>query len=168
MFSRFLHQSLAALLLLSVPVIAKGEMPPITGKVVSVHDGDTLTLLYGKGKKLKVRLADIDAPETNQPYGDASRQALDDMVYGHVVTVVPVTVDKYGRTVGQVWRGKVAINLEMVRQGLAWRYDHYSQDPVLGQAQQQARAQRWGLWHDAHPTPPWVWREIHPLPWSAH
>ncbi len=137
----------------------------ITGKVVSVHDGDTLTLQSGgKGsKKLKVRLEGVDAPEIGQPYGDASRQALNNMVYGRVVTIVPVTTDKYGRTVGRVLLGRFDVNGEMVRIGLAWWYDRYSQEVALGHAQQQAQYYRWGLWRDPHPTPPWVWRNIHPL-----
>lgn len=151
---------------LFLPCLALGsESFVIKGKVISVHDGDTVTVLSGKGKKTKVRLEGIDAPETNQPYGDISRQALDSLVYGRVVTIVAITTDKYGRTVGRVWRDGVDMNKEMVRVGLAWRYDAYSMDPVLGQAQQVARANHWGLWRDPHPTPPWVWRHLHPLKW---
>ncbi|MDB6117318.1 MAG: putative prophage MuMc02, nuclease [Verrucomicrobiaceae bacterium] len=136
----------------------------IAGKVVSVHDGDTLTLQSGGrgSKKLKVRLEGIDAPEIGQPYGDVSRQALNNMVYGRMVTIVPVTVDKYGRTVGRVVLGRLDVNGEMVRIGLAWWYDRYSQDAGLSQAQQQARYYHWGLWRDENPTPPWTWRNIHP------
>lgn len=157
-----LFASLVLLLLLSSGLSA-ADLRQVTGKVVGVHDGDTVTVLHGKGKKLKVRLEGIDAPETNQPFGDASRQALDTMVYGKVVTVVPTTVDKYGRTVGRVWLRQFDVNREMVRIGLAWWYDHYSQEAALAQAQQQARYYHWGLWQDSHPTPPWVWRDIHPL-----
>ena len=149
--------------LLSAWALLASEPQSFKGKVVSVHDGDTITVLHGKGKKTKVRLEGIDAPETNQPFGESSRKALDDMVYGRVVIVEVVTIDKYGRTVGRVLRNDLNANLEMVRLGLAWRYDAYSQDPALGQAQQLAQANRMGLWRDSHPTPPWVWRRIHPL-----
>jgi len=157
-----MKRSLLALLFLLVFGAAL-QAAELRGKVVSVHDGDTLTLLSGKGKKTKIRLEGIDAPEIGQPYGEESRRALDNLVYGRVVTVVVVTTDKYGRTIGQVFLDRYAMNYEMVRIGLAWRYDQYSQDPALGQAQQAARANRWGLWRDSHPTPPWVWRRIHPL-----
>ncbi len=159
--SRLFH-SFVLLLFLSARLNA-ADLRQVTGKVVGVHDGDTITLLHGKGKKLKVRLEGIDAPETNQPFGDASRQTLDTMVWGKVVTIVPTAVDKYGRTVGRVWLGQFDVNREMVRIGLAWWYDRYSQETALGQAQQQARYNRWGLWSDPNPTPPWVWRNIHPL-----
>ena len=157
-----LFASIALLLLIPLGLSA-ADLRQVTGKVVGVHDGDTVTVLHGKGKKLKVRLEGIDAPETNQPFGDGSRQALDTMVYGKVVTIVPSAVDKYGRTVGRVWLGRFDVNREMVRIGLAWWYDRYSQETALSQAQQQARYYHWGLWQDPHPTPPWVWRDIHPL-----
>jgi len=134
-----------------------------TGKVIRVHDGDTLTLLKSKRKHLQIRLEGIDAPEIGQPFGDESRVALDGMVYGRQVTIRPVTIDKYGRTIARVFLGTLDVNLEMVRLGFAWRYDHYSQEQALGLAQQQARGQKWGLWQDRNPTPPWDWRHSHPL-----
>ena len=149
-------------LFVSATSLPAAERAEITGKVVSVHDGDTLTLLQGR-KRLRIRLEGIDAPEIGQPYGDASRQALDDMVYRRVVTIVPTTVDKYGRTVGRVLLGSFDVNLELVRIGLAWRFDRYSQEVAIGEAQQRASMNRLGLWQDPHPTPPWVWRDLHPL-----
>ena len=152
-----------ALVLLCSIVASASEPEAFKGKVVSVHDGDTVTVLHGKNKKTKVRLEGIDAPEIGQPFGESARKALDDMVYGRVVTVEASTIDKYGRTIGRVVRDGSDINFEMVRIGLAWRYDQYSQDPALGRAQQNAQNNHWGLWRDTHPTPPWVWRRIHPL-----
>ncbi len=158
--SRFSKLALSALLLAWLTLLAT---PPaladdLIGKVIRVSDGDTLTLLTAAHEKLQIRLEGIDAPEMDQPYGKESRLALDGMVYRREVTVRPVTIDKYGRTVGRVFLGTLDVNLEMVRLGLAWRYDHYSQEPALGQAQEQARAKRWGLWQDRNPTPPWDWR----------
>ena len=161
MKSRSIFSSIVCCLLLVNGLVA-GDLEQFRGKVVSVHDGDTLTLLHGKGKKTKIRLEGIDAPEIGQPFGDASRQALDDLVFGRVVTIVPVTVDRYGRTIGRVLIDRFDVNFEMVRSGLAWWYEHYSDEAALGQAQRYARARHWGLWQDAHPTPPWVWRELHP------
>ena len=156
-----LLRSLVLLALLAIPltVCARYE---VTGLVVGVHDGDTITLRCADGRKLKVRLEGIDAPEIGQPYGDVSRLALDGMVYRRNVTIVPVTVDKYGRTVARVLVGGLDVNLELVRLGLAWRYDRYSLEAALGAAQLQAKAAGLGLWHDPNPTPPWVWRTLHP------
>jgi micrococcal nuclease len=136
----------------------------ITGKVVRVHDGDTLTLLKtGSHKHLQIRLEGIDAPEMDQSFGNESRLALDGMVYSRQVTIHPVTIDKYGRTIARVFLGTLDVNLEMVRLGFAWRYDHYSQEPALGFAQEHARELKWGLWQERHPVPPWDWRHAHPL-----
>ncbi len=138
------------------------EPADITGKVIRVHDGDTLTLLPTVSRKhLQIRLEGIDAPEIDQPFGEESRAALDGMVYGRLVTIRPVTIDKYGRTVARVFLGTLDVNLELVRLGLAWRYDHYSQEQALGEAQRQAREQKRGLWQDRHPIPPWDWRHSH-------
>ena len=68
-----------------------------TGKVVGVHDGDTLTLLTGRRKAIKVRLEGIDAPEIGQAFGNNSKQALSEMVFGKTVRIVISTTDDYGR-----------------------------------------------------------------------
>ena len=138
------------------------ETAEINGKVIRVHDGDTLTLLQTASRKhLQIRLEGIDAPEIGQSFGEESRAVLDGMVYGKLVTIRPVTIDKYGRTVARVFLGTLDVNLELVRLGFAWRYDHYSQEQALGEAQQHAREQKWGLWQDRHPIPPWDWRHGH-------
>lgn len=46
----------------------------ITGKVVSVYDGDTVTILDGTAQ-VKVRLEGIDTPETKQSFGTKAKQA---------------------------------------------------------------------------------------------
>ena len=73
----------------------------LTGKVVGITDGDTFTLLTADKKQVKVRLAEIDAPESGQPYGDKSKQALSGLIFGKEVRVVVQTTDRYGRTVGR-------------------------------------------------------------------
>jgi micrococcal nuclease len=52
------------------------------------------------------------------------------------------------------------VNLEMVKRGMAWRYDKYSKDAELLAAQEAAREGKWGLWKDATPLPPWEWRAM--------
>jgi endonuclease YncB( thermonuclease family) len=97
----------------------------LSGKVVGVSDGDTLTLLVADGssfKQVKVRLGEIDTPESRQPYGERAKQALSDRVFGKPARVVVETTDKYGRTVGRVYVGGVDVNAELVKQGAAWVY----------------------------------------------
>ncbi len=83
-------------------------------KVVGVHDGDTLTGITASNEQVKVRLDAIDAPEIKQPYGQAAKKALSDMVFGKEVVIYPKTKDKYGRTVGHVVVGKKDVNLAML------------------------------------------------------
>ncbi len=150
---------LAALLLLAA-VSAAAAAAEIAGRVVAVSDGDTLTVLDGARREVRVRLAEIDTPESGQPYGDRARQALSDLAFGKAVRVVVVDTDRYGRTVGRVHEGGVDVNAEMVRRGAAWVFRRYSRDPSLPRLEEEARAARRGLWAlpEAQRTPPWEWR----------
>ena len=142
------------LLLASLPAFASSAH---TGKVVGIADGDTLTLLVGT-KQLKIRLAEIDAPERCQPYGTKAKQALSDLVFGKSARVVEVDRDRYGRIVGRVYVGDLDINAELVRQGYAWVYRTYAKRQMLHEIEREAREAQRGLWADGNPVPPWEWR----------
>ena len=134
--------------------------PPATtsGKVVSVHDGDTVTVRTDDGQTLKVRLQGIDAPELKQPFGSRSRDELSALVKGKPVTLVERGRDKYGRTLGNVLVDGVDANARQVATGMAWHYARFDKSPALARAQEAARAARTGLWGDAAPVAPWEWR----------
>ena len=96
-----LPRFLVALLMLAVAQVAvAGE---ITGRVVGIADGDTLTVLDAARQQTRVRLAEIDAPESHQPYGSRAKQALSDLAFGKSVRVVVQDTDRYGRTVGRIY-----------------------------------------------------------------
>ena len=116
----------------------------LAGRVVGITDGDTLTLLYDGRQQVRIRLAEIDTPESRQPYGNRARQQLSDLVFGKDVRVTVEDIDRYGRTVGRVYAGSVDVNAEMVRQGAAWVYRQYSRDPMLLRHEQEARDARRG------------------------
>lgn len=128
------------------------------GKVVGVHDGDTVTVYRGSGPQVKVRLDGIDAPELGQPFGKVSRDALAGLVFGKEVTLHGHGQDRYGRTLAGVSVGKVNVCLSMVRSGMAWHFKRYSKDAGLAAAENAARAAKVGLWADPAPVPPWTWR----------
>lgn len=117
-------------------------------------------MLSGK-RHYKIRLAQIDAPEKAQPYGQQAKQALIEQVYRRSVRVEIEVEDKYGRMVGTVWQNGNNINQEQVRRGMAWVYTQYSHDPALIQLEHEARRARRGLWAQTNPTPPWAWRHSH-------
>jgi micrococcal nuclease len=127
-------------------------------KVVSVHDGDTITGLDDSKTQFKIRLDAIDAPELGQPFGQASKKALSEKVFGKNVVVIVKTKDKYGRTVGHVMIDGRDVNLEMLEEGMAWHYAKYDHNKRLREAEQSARATNNGLWTDGEAVPPWEWR----------
>lgn len=128
------------------------------GRVVGVSDGDTITVLVGGRTQVKVRLAEIDAPEKSQAFGQRSKQSLSDMVFGKTVRVEQQDVDRYGRVVGRIFIGATDVNAEQVRQGMAWVYRRYARDKSLFTIEQEAKEARRGLWSDPHPMPPWEYR----------
>ena len=161
----------------------------VTGKVIRVTSGDTFTLLdvrqrpyteqdvvdpWGFGEELDldpppdetptiIHLAEIDAPEKNQPYGDTSRQKLAAKLLGRVVRVTYFEKDRFNNIVGTVNLDDRWINAEVLAEGCAWHDKRYSDDDELDTAEQQARAQRLGLWAEAQPVPPWEWRQTHSI-----
>ena len=100
----------------------------LTGKVVKVADGDTVTVLIEGNKQERVRLAGIDAPERKQAYGKKSKTFLSDRVAGQRVSVTYEKKDRYGRIVGVVWLDDKDINLEVINAGLAWHYKQYQRE----------------------------------------
>ncbi|MFO1424576.1 MAG: thermonuclease family protein [Candidatus Competibacteraceae bacterium] len=130
----------------------------LTGRVVGVADGDTLTVLMEGNRPVRVRLAGIDAPEHDQPFGQRSRQSLAELTLDRPAAVTVWKTDDYGRTVGTVTVGGVDVEAEQVRRGLAWVYRHYSDDARLLALEAEAKAARRGLWADTNPIPPWDWR----------
>jgi endonuclease YncB( thermonuclease family) len=130
----------------------------ISGRVVGISDGDTITVLEPGNKQTRVRLAQIDAPESHQDFGQASKQVLSGLVYGKQVTIEVETIDKYGRTVGKVLAGGQDMNLEQVRTGMAWVYRQYAHDQAYYAAEKTARQAKMGLWSQPNPIPPWEFR----------
>lgn len=136
-------------------------------KVIAVLDGDTVLLKRsdnaGTGRLFyKLRLADIDAPEKDQDYGEQAKQALAQLVLQQQVRVVTVATDSYGRDIGWIMLGRDtrenAVNTELVRRGWAWALSR-SRSPYLRDAQQEAQRERRGLWAAVDPIPPWIWRK---------
>jgi len=150
----------------------------IQGKVVKVADGDTVTILDDGGKKHRIRLAGIDAPEKDQSYGDTSTQGLVELVSGKTVTIEYEKRDRYKRIVGKVLVDppgevfcmaldcvkKIDAGLEQIKRGLAWHFKKYQSEQekkdrkAYSDAEILARRNQVGLWKDNGAIPPWDWR----------
>ncbi|EPU1003442.1 thermonuclease family protein [Escherichia coli] len=128
------------------------------GTVIRVIDGDTIDLFHER-KPVRIRLANIDAPEKKQAYGRWSLHKLNSLVIGQTVTVTYTQSDRYGRILGRVVSNNgIEANRYMVQSGAAWVYDRYNTDNALPALQKEAQQQKRGLWADGNPVPPWEWR----------
>ena len=129
------------------------------GKVVGITDGDTVTVLT-YDKQTKIRLAEIDTPEKNQPYGKKAKKALSDFIFGRTVRIEVQTIDRYGRTVGKIYLDNLNINKEMVKAGHAWVYRRYAKDETLFKLEKHAKQNMLGLWAlpEEQRIAPWEWR----------
>lgn len=126
--------------------------------VTKVHDGDTLWAVQGK-ERVKVRLAGIDAPESDQKRGKESREALAQMVMGREVELKGDKTDLYGRRLSVIWCEGREVNLELVKLGLAWHYAYHDKTEAYREAEAEARANKRGLWQDPNPVNPYEWRK---------
>ncbi len=151
--------TLSVLVVVCAPTLAD----TLSGKVVKVTDGDTITILKDNTQH-RIRLQGIDAPERKQAFGNASRKHLAYLVAGKEVTVKWVKRDRYRRIVGFVLVDGKDINLVQLKAGMAWFYRYYQRElspenrKRYAQAEDQARTDRLGLWQDKNPMPPWEWR----------
>ena len=151
------------LLLLLVCLFNTALAEEFYAKIIVVIDGDTVVIRRASGL-LKIRLAEIDAPEKGQPFGEESKQSLSNMVLRKQVKVESRAADKYGRMVATLHAGGLDVNTEQVRRGMAWEY-HGSKE--LSFVQQEAKNSSRGLWAQSNPIPPWDWRNQHPNTWSG-
>lgn len=150
---------LYAVLALAVALVPLNAIAQtITGRVVSVHDGDTATVLDASNKQHKIRFAQIDAPELRQDFGQKSKDNLSGLIFGKTVTVEVETVDKYGREVGKVIVNGTDANLEQVKAGMAWAYRQYLHDQAYIAAEEAAKSAKVGLWSRPDVIPPWEYR----------
>lgn len=144
---------LAGFVLASPPKIVE----EFTGKVIAVTDGDTIKVLV-KNETITIRLEGIDAPESKQSFGNKSKQALSDVVFGKEVTIKKTGDDRYGRTLGIVMVGDVDANAKMVEGGWAWHYQKYNSEERLAKLETVAQEAKRGLWAEASPLAPWEYR----------
>lgn len=164
----------ALVIALALAVALPAGAAELSGRVVAVHDGDTITLLDAGRHQHKIRLTGIDAPELKQAFGTRSKQHLSDLLYGQDVHVEWDKHDRYGRIVGKVFTESPCThtpcpfaadaNVAQISAGLAWHYKQYQREQsaedrnLYAAAEAEARLNKAGLWVDAAPVPPWEWR----------
>ena len=133
---------------------------PVT--LVSVGDGDTVRVIDKSGGKVTVRLACIDAPETNQgSSGKWSTKTLKGMIQGKSISLKSQVKDRYGRTVAEIFVGSTNVNLQMIRRGAAFTYRQYlkqcDRDAYIN-AESMAKKEKQGVWGAYQTQLPWEYR----------
>ena len=137
----------------------------LQGRVVSVADGDTITVIDAEKNQHKIRLQSIDAPEKAQAFGAKSKEALYELVHGKTVQVSFIKSDKYGRILGKVLLDGQDICHQQIKAGFAWHYKKYQneQQPVdrdaYSASEIAAKSQKLGLWSEPSPVAPWDFRK---------
>jgi micrococcal nuclease len=134
-------------------LVAAGGTSAATTTVVRVLDGDTIDVSGG----VRVRLVQIDAPEVGS--GECYSRKAAAVLRSLVPAGAPVRIeadarldgrDRYGRLLRYVHRGRVNVNLELVRRGAAtvWFFDgdegRYARSLLA--AARSARSAKRGLW----------------------
>ena len=157
---------LIATTLFAMPAFAES----ISGRVVAVADGDTLTLLDRSFVEHKIRISGIDAPEKKQAFGQRAKTTLSASAYGLPAEADCRKTDRYGRNICVVRVNGRDVGLEQIRAGMAWWYRQYARDQSWQEqrdyedAEGQAKSAKRGLWTDKEPIPPWEWRRASKKP----
>jgi endonuclease YncB( thermonuclease family) len=158
------HSIITAFLFIFLFIVGNTHaVSAITGKVVSVSDGDTITILDSTRTQHKIRLWGIDCPEGGQDFGNKAKKFTSNLVFGKTVSITPEDTDRYGRTVGTVKIDGKSLNEELIIAGFAWVYIKYCNKPVCDQwkrYEEAARRGRVGLWVQSNAAPPWDFRRV--------
>ena len=147
--------------IVAAALVLVGVLPAaadVSGKVVAVHDGSTITVVTNS-QQTRLRLAAIDAPDITQPHGKDSRQSLAGLCLGKTAALGDDRSDAGGRAHARVQCDGIDAGEQQVRRGLAWVDPQTAaKDSPLHALESGAKAARRGLWADPAPVPPWIWR----------
>ena len=146
------------LLLFFLPVFYFSQY---TAKVVGVKDGDTILVLLGDKSQKTLRFAEVDCPESGQPFGKNAKQFTSSQVFGKEIIFYETDTDRYGRTIAKIYynNGKY-LSAEIIKVGLGWWYHQYSTNKELGKMQENAKTKNLGLWQDKKAISPYEWRQL--------
>ena len=155
-------------------LLAEACAAEISGRIVSIQDGDTLTILDTNSQQHRIRISGIDAPESKQPFGTRSKQKLAEMAAGEDGRAECHKVDRYKRQVCKVWVQPIDcrscgrtldLGYAQISVGMAWWYREYAKEQSAEDrgryesAEQDARLRKRGIWSMPEPVPPWEWRQ---------
>lgn len=130
-------------------------------KVVGIKDGDTVVVLDSLNNQTTLRLAEVDCPEKNQPFGTKAKQFTSDQIYLKTIKYVVTDTDRYGRSIAMIYydTDNKYLSAEIIKAGMGWHYKRYSTSKELATFEDNARKNKIGLWVDTNPINPSDWRK---------
>jgi micrococcal nuclease len=133
----------------------------LTAKVVGIKDGDTVVVLDSLNNQTTLRLAEVDCPEKNQPFGTKSKQFTSDQIYLKTIKYIVTDTDRYGRSIAMIYydTDNKYLSAEIIKAGMGWQYKRYSTSKELATFEDNAKRNKIGLWVDSNPVAPWEFRK---------
>lgn len=128
----------------------------LTAKVIGIKDGDTVVVLDSLNNQITLRLAEVDCPEKNQPFGTKAKQFTSNQVYLKTIKYVVTDTDRYGRSIAMIYydSDNKYLSAEIIKAGMGWHYKRYSTSKELATFQEKAKQNKIGLWIDNDPIEP--------------
>jgi len=129
----------------------------ISGKVITVVDGNTLEVFTGENETYKIFLFGIDSPELEQEYGDKAKRFLEKLILDKNVEVQIQGKDRLGNRLGIILIDGEDLREKLLEAGLAWTSER---NPIesFETIKEKSKEKRKGLWKETEPTPPWIFR----------
>lgn len=133
----------------------------LKAKVIGIKDGDTVVVLDSLNNQTTLRLAEVDCPEKNQPFGTKAKQFTSDQIYLKTIKYLVTDIDRYGRSIAMIFYDKdnKYLSAEIIKAGMGWHYKRYSKSIELSEFEDKAKENKIGLWFDKNPIPPSEWRK---------
>lgn len=133
----------------------------LKAKVVGIKDGDTVVVLDSLNNQTTLRLAEVDTPEKNQPFGTKAKQFTSDQIYLKTIKYVVTDTDRYGRSIAMIYydEDNKYLSAEIIKAGMGWHYKRYSTSKELALLENIAKKNKIGLWVDNNPIAPWEFRK---------
>ncbi len=133
----------------------------LKAKVVGIKDGDTVVVLDSLNNQTTLRLAEVDTPEKNQPFGTKAKQFTSDQIYLKTIKYVVTDTDRYGRSIAMIYydEDNKYLSAEIIKAGMGWHYKRYSTSKELALLEDNAKKNKIGLWVDNNPIAPWDFRK---------
>ena len=142
-------------------LISSLSFAQISAKVIGIKDGDTILVLLENKTQKTLRLAEVDCPESGQPFGKNAKDFTSSQVFGKIISFVETDQDRYGKTIAKVYydNGKY-LSKEIIKNGLGWFYFKYSNNKELEKLHYDAKEKKLGLWQDIKAISPYEWRQL--------